>query len=324
MLRASKTLLFVVAADVARVGVSVRHVKEKGKSADKHITPGVGDTMHAALTNVIDANEVNITSKIKQDKYAIAVGKYCPIGYSAVLTAAQCEEAALNRGFTIFDDTNTAASNSCRKGPTQGINMRAVRFGPGEGFPNSICVQAHYISGGTDGSCPVGSYRVQTPECKTLGELRLDVDGEMVDSFHAEDCRPGYTPGAGCFGWRKPHGYGPVDYLHLHLWSTASGCSHATGKTEYFAVCRMAEAKFGYQHVPKGCINGYNIDFSTGETVQTCSTKCSDNSACLGFGFGVEYLPESMGRHKAGDCLLKRSADLDCDGEGYNLDFYVK
>jgi len=325
MLRASKALLFVVAADVARVGVSVRHVKEKKESADTHMTPGVGDTMHAALTNVIDANEVKIESKIKQECINLSGNYNFDSGdRSVVLSQSGCSGTApwpyIVSGSTVTVFGGAAGLTGKFTG---GANQsHTIVWSNGVTYVQQV---SSWVLGNGGETCDA-----------TCGATKRVCDADMqsgitdANSMRAASKEAGHVCPKITSGMHRGYAGNPqvgVGSDHCYF-LTPGGRSVCDGndRAHHRPLCYCNTGYLGnsgYHHLPKGCINGHNIAFSTGETVQTCSTKCSEESACLGFGFGFEYKGESMGRHKAGDCLLKRSADLDCKGEDYNLDFYV-
>ena len=88
-----------------------------------------------------------------------------------------------------------------------------------------------------------------------------------------------------------------------------------------------------YTLVPKGCVNGKNISFTSDQTVQECAQLCDADDECLAFEYGVSHGEKRRGRggshkkskFKPGDCQLNFSAkSKGCDGGLYNLDLYVK
>jgi len=94
---------------------------------------------------------------------------------------------------------------------------------------------AVYKAGGKDGSCPDGSQRVQTSECKKLDGTTLTNDeGETIvlKAYDREDCTAHFTAGTGCFYNKNGNTY-----------STAAGCDIAAGGSHHFAVCKAEEEK---------------------------------------------------------------------------------
>ena len=56
--------------------------------------------------------------------------------------------------------------------------------------------------------------------------------------------------------------------------------------------------------------------------MSACAKKCSSNSNCKAFEYGVNY---GGSKYKAGDCILNAaSSDVGCNGAKYNLDLYAK
>merc|ERR1711977_99359 len=95
------------------------------------------------------------------------------------------------------------------------------------------------------------------------------------------------------------------------------------------------EARPGYTHIEKGCVNGNNIKKYESKTVDECKSICDEMPACLAFEFGVAY--GGSGRYRPGDCQPQSSAHYQgcdfffcigplegCDGGHHNLDLYVK
>merc|ERR1712048_1092765 len=81
-----------------------------------------------------------------------------------------------------------------------------------------------YISGGTDGSCPVGSVRVQLDECQTLAGS--SIEGRPIELFGREDCAAHFTPGTGCF------------FNGRNVYSTTAACATAAGVPGHSSVCK--------------------------------------------------------------------------------------
>jgi len=108
-----------------------------------------------------------------------------------------------------------------------------------------------------------------------------------------------------------------IDYPNLP--ATPAACpAHQHGQPQ----C-VSGALSGYEHHPARCVHGHNIRKVTDSTPAQCAELCDAESTCVGFEFGVDY--GASGRYNPNDCQLQNGARYNnCNGRGYNLDFYEK
>jgi len=88
-------------------------------------------------------------------------------------------------------------------------------------------------------------------------------------------------------------------------------------------MLQFTEGAYSYEHLPQGCVNGYNIRLYKDKSVAECKVLCDKVTNCLAFEYGVAY--GGNGGYKAKDSQLQRSKSFtDCDGSHHNLDLYIK
>lgn len=79
----------------------------------------------------------------------------------------------------------------------------------------------------------------------------------------------------------------------------------------------------GYEHVPRGCVNGANIVLYHEKTVSQCEELCDADARCKAFEFGVMH--GGNGKYRPGDCQLQSSSVWhNCNGGHHNLELYIK
>ena len=77
-----------------------------------------------------------------------------------------------------------------------------------------------------------------------------------------------------------------------------------------------------YDHKPKSCVNGFNINLRKDYSVEQCKGWCDSVPECVAFEYGVAY--GGAGGYKPRDCQLQSSQDnRGCDAAYHNLDLYV-
>ena len=78
-----------------------------------------------------------------------------------------------------------------------------------------------------------------------------------------------------------------------------------------------------YEHFPRSCVSGYNIEKFQGKSLSSCKAMCMAKVDCLAFEYGVSN--GGSGNFVPEDCILNSSADKKgCDGSYHNLDLYIK
>jgi len=145
-------------------------------------------------------------------------------------TDAECQAFCVDDAFAAQWTTITGNGCRCYSSCMPGSDTSA------NGQFNTVWTKqavAQYVSGGSDGSCPAGSVRVQDAECQQLSGVTLS-NGEILSSYGREDCAPHFTPGQGCFY--------VSGNTHAHLngvtYSTSAGCTAAEGQADHLALCK--------------------------------------------------------------------------------------
>merc|ERR1712176_1099469 len=159
----------------------------------------------------------------------------CPVGFVRV-ELDECETMAgtsiEGRPVALFGREDCASHFTPGTGcffNGQNVYSTKAACGTAVGVPghSAVCKElppSPYISGGTDGSCPVGSVRVQLDECQTLAGS--SIEGRPIESFGREDCAAHFTPGTGCF------------FNGRNVYSTTAACATAVGVPGHSSVCK--------------------------------------------------------------------------------------
>jgi len=95
-----------------------------------------------------------------------------------------------------------------------------------------------------------------------------------------------------------------------------TGCDGASVNLNLFTK----NEAFGYDHKPKSCVRGHNIEQSSGITIAECAIKCDGLPNCVGFEYGMRH---GGSPYNPGDCLPQDAIDTtNCQGAAVNLDFW--
>lgn len=82
-------------------------------------------------------------------------------------------------------------------------------------------------------------------------------------------------------------------------------------------------AVHNYTYVPKGCVNGCNMQKYPDKSVDECAAICDADLNCKAFEYGAAY--GGAGDYKPRDCQPQSCANsAGCDGTIHNLDLYIK
>jgi len=169
-----------------------------------------------------------------QNAYPIACAEACKqaANISGVMFVGTVDDAIYPSGCYIHIGINGAFFNGKPNGIGSVSRQVVCSFQPvWSQCPTQAPTPAPapaYVSGGTDGSCPSGTQRVPGDECQVLGGSVFP--GKEAGAWAREACHMYYTPGEGCF------------HNGQDMYSTASGCTQAAGRSDHFAVCRQSEA----------------------------------------------------------------------------------
>ena len=178
----------------------------------------------------------------------------------------------------------------------------------------------HNVVGCLDGTgmCGCDGCFLQGMWKKNTG--RTDIGVKYIESLAVKTAVSGYAREVAADGW---HLHCPEGTYITGLRKTSSGSYFKSARCARLKIPNAQNEKRVWEHIPKGCVNGKNINHYTGKSVQECKNICDSNPLCKAFEYGVNY--NGGGPYKDGDCQPQEEFEpADCDGGYWNLDLYVK